>query len=182
MALAQSAATAAVVAIDSRVSVQEVPVKKVQQLLAANPLADNSTPEILVDNEDAAHVKLQGDWKKETRGGYGPSLYIDDSKGSTQKWVRFTPDIQRAGEYHIYSYVPKQAGMAAVTQVQVFDGKKLTPVKVAADAIKVEGQTSGEWVSLGTFRLPAGEKAYVEVSNAGADGVVVADALLFIAK
>ncbi|NLR77242.1 FAD-dependent oxidoreductase [Chitinophaga eiseniae] len=182
MALAQSAATAAVVAIDSRVPVQDVPVKKVQQLLAANPLADNSTPEILVDNDDVAHVKLQGDWKKETRGGYGPSLYVDDSKGSTQKWVRFTPGIQRAGEYHIYSYVPKQASMATVTQVQVFDGKKLTPVKVAADAIKVEGQTSGEWVSLGTFRLPAGEKAYVEVSNVGADGVVVADALLFIAR
>lgn len=182
MVLAQSAATAAVVAIDSRVPVQQVAVKKVQQLLAANPLADNSTPEILVDNDDAAHVKLQGDWKKEGRGSYGPSLYLDDSKGSVPKSARFTPEIQREGEYHIYSYVPKLPNQASATHVRVFDGKQLTPVKIDAAAIKVEGQTSGEWVSLGTFRLPKGKKAYVEISNEQADGAVVADALLFIAR
>ncbi|QJB35157.1 FAD-dependent oxidoreductase [Chitinophaga oryzae] len=182
MVLAQSAATAAVVAIDSKVPVQQVAVKEVQQLLAANPLADNSTPEILVDNDDAAHVTLKGDWKKETRGSYGPSLYLDDSKGGLPKSARFVPEIQREGEYHIYSYLPKLASQATVTHVQVFDGKELKPVKIETGAVKVEGQTSGEWVSLGTFRLPKGKKAYVEISNEQADGAVVADALLFIAR
>lgn len=182
MVLAQSAATAAVVAIDSKVPVQQVAVKKVQQLLAANPLADNSTPEILVDNDDAAHVTLKGDWKKETHGSYGPSLYLDDSKGGLPKSARFAPEIQREGEYHIYSYLPKLASQATVTHVRVFDGKVLKPVKIETGAVKVEGQTSGEWVSLGTFRLPKGKKAYVEISNEQADGAVVADALLFIAR
>ncbi len=182
MVLAQSAATAAVVAIDSKVAVQEVAVKKVQQLLAANPLADNSTPEILVDNDDAAHVTLKGDWKKESRDSYGPSLYLDDSKGSMPKSARFTPEVQKEGEYHIYTYLPKLAGQSTVTHVRVFDGKEVKPVMIETGAVKVEGQTSGEWVSLGTFRLPKGKKAYVEINNEQADGAVVADALLFIAR
>lgn len=182
MVLAQSAATAAAVAIDSKVPVQQVAVKKVQQMLAANPLADNSTPEILVDNDDAAHVTLKGDWKKDWKGAYGPSLYLDDSHGSVPKSARFTPEIQQEAEYQVYSYLPKLANQATVTHVRVFDGKQVRPVKIETHAIKVEGQTSGEWVLLGSYRLPKGKKAYVEISNEQADGPVVADALLFIAR
>lgn len=182
MVLAQSAATAAVVAIDSKTSVQDVAIKKVQQQLTANPLADNSIPEILIDNDDAAHVKLTGDWKKETHGSYGPSMYLDESKGATPGTIRFSPDIVKDGLYHIYSYVPKLAHLSAVTKVKVFDGKTTRDVSIKAAAVKVEGQTSGEWVELGAYRLSAGKGAWVEVSNEQADGAVVADAMLFIAK
>ncbi|HEX6428680.1 MAG TPA: hypothetical protein VF008_13385, partial [Niastella sp.] len=53
-------------------------------------------------------------------------------------------------------------------------------IHIKAAAIKVEGQTSGEWISLGKHRLEKGKKAYVEISNTGADGFVFADAVLFI--
>ncbi|ULT41912.1 hypothetical protein KRR40_46405 [Niabella defluvii] len=46
--------------------------------------------------------------------------------------------------------------------------------------IQVTGQTSGEWVSLGQYQLPAGRKAYVEVTNAGANGAIAADAVLLV--
>jgi hypothetical protein len=46
--------------------------------------------------------------------------------------------------------------------------------------ITIEGQTSGEWVSLGSHLLENDKKNYVEVSNAHADGFVPADAVLFI--
>jgi hypothetical protein len=46
--------------------------------------------------------------------------------------------------------------------------------------IVVEGQTSGEWFPLGELTLPKGKKAYVEISNQGADGIVIADAVLFV--
>ena len=67
MVLGQSAATAAVQAIERKVSVQEVDVKAVQNKLAENPLVNGSTPEILVDNDDNSLVIVQGDWKKRSK-------------------------------------------------------------------------------------------------------------------
>jgi hypothetical protein len=52
--------------------------------------------------------------------------------------------------------------------------------KIKKEDIQIVGQTSGEWVSIGTYNLPAGKKAYVEISNKGADGIVLADAVLFL--
>ncbi len=37
-----------------------------------------------------------------------------------------------------------------------------------------------ECVSVGNVTLPAGQKGYVAVSNKNADGIVVADAVLFV--
>ncbi|PUZ25549.1 xanthan lyase [Chitinophaga parva] len=180
MVLAQSAATAAAVAIDAHASVQQVDVKKVQAMLISNPLADNSTPEILVDNDDATHVTITGDWARDTRGCYGPNMFTDNSKGATEKKVRFTPEVKKAGRYHVYTYVPRLQGHAAVTLSTINDGKTSKTVKILSETVKVEGQTSGEWADLGTYQLPAGNQAWVEISNTKADGAVVADAVLFI--
>jgi hypothetical protein len=62
----------------------------------------------------------------------------------------------------------------------VFDGKNSKKIVIKPNEIKVEGQTSGEWVSLGTFNLPKGKKSYVGISNQNTDGIVVADAVLFV--
>lgn len=182
MVLAQSAATAAVVAIDGHTTVQKADVKKVQAMLVGNPLADNSTPEVLVDNDDAKHVTINGDWQKDSKGCYGPSMLTDNSKGTTPKSVRFTPEIKKAGKYHIYTYVPRLPDHATVTLTKISDGKTSKTVKIISGNVKVEGQTSGEWADLGTFQLNAGNKAFVEIGNEKADGAVVADAVLFIAE
>ncbi|PUZ20917.1 FAD dependent oxidoreductase [Chitinophaga costaii] len=180
MVLAQSAATAAAVAIDAHTTVQQADVKKIQAMLIANPLADNSTPEILVDNDDEKHVTITGNWTKDTKGCYGPSMLTDNTKGATPKRVRFTPDIRKKGRYHIYTYIPRLPGHATVTLTSIFDGKTSQTVKILSENVKVEGQTSGEWADLGTYQLSAGSKAYVEIGNDKADGAVVADAVLFI--
>jgi hypothetical protein len=44
----------------------------------------------------------------------------------------------------------------------------------------VIGQTAGEWVLLGKCNLSKGKNAYVELSNTNADGILVADAVLFV--
>lgn len=179
MVLGQSAATAASLAIDSKQSVQDINIAKLQSLLRAKPLATNATAEILVDNDDAAHVKMEGSWTKKTQGAYGPSAYIADS-GRTGS-IRFIPEVVRNGSYRIYTYVPKQAGLSATTKINVSeDGKTAKPVSYTAASVRVEGQTSGEWVDLGKVTLAKGRKAYVEITTDGSDGVVVADAVLFI--
>jgi len=147
-------------------------------MLKNNPLADNSVPEILVDNDDDAHISLNGEWKKEMNGGYGPSLLIHT--GTSPATARFTPAIQQSGKYNIYFYYPGKAGSPGSLPVKIFDGNKTIQKAIDRNNIKVVGQTTGEWVFLATATLPAGKKAYVEVSGQGTADNVVADAVLFV--
>jgi hypothetical protein len=177
MVLAQSSAVAASMAIDSKKAVQDIDVAKLQEQLRLKPLATNATAEILVDNDDAANVVVTGDWKRETKGAYGPSvLHAKDGKAS----IRFVPQVVRTGNYRVYTYVPKQAGLSAKTIINISANGKVTPASYTAGSVKVVGQTSGEWVDLGVVKLEKGKKSYVEITNEGANGMVVADAVLFM--
>jgi hypothetical protein len=180
MVLGQSSAVAACLAIDKGLALQNVNVKDIQAILKNNPLADNGKPEVLVDNDDTDHIILNGNWKKEMYGGYGPTFLTDDSKGKILKYVRFVPTIRSKGKYQIYIYCPKLKNEATQTAITVFDGKKYSEEVLQKVGIKVEGQTSGEWVSIGSYNLNPGEKSYVEISNKNADNIIVADAVLFV--
>ncbi|MEO7212916.1 FAD-dependent oxidoreductase [Mucilaginibacter sp.] len=180
MVLGQSAAVAACQAIDKKISVQRVNVAAVQMALRADPLADKSIPELLVDNSDSTHVQITGNWKMEKSGGYGPSFLSDTSKASSFASVRFMPAVVKDGVYHVYSYFPKVKNAAAKTTIVVYDGRKATEKTINQSDIQVQGQTSGEWVSLGEYDLSSGNKAYVQVSNQSSDGAIIADAVLFI--
>ena len=179
MVLSQSAAMAAALAIDTKKTVQQIDVKKLQQILKTNPLADNSTPEILVDNDDA-HVVKTGIWATIHQKCYGPSAFTEDGKSDSIKSVQFIPTISKAGKYKVYSYYPKLDNGTSKTIVMVFDGKTKKEIVVKESDIQVEGQTAGEWVALGTYSLPSGKKSFVEITNKHADGVVAADAILFV--
>ncbi|KAA0994168.1 FAD-dependent oxidoreductase [Dyadobacter sp. UC 10] len=180
MVLSQSAAAAAVMAIDGKVSVQQVDAQKLIKKLAADPLANGSIQQLLVDNEDQSKVKVTGDWKSGKRGSYGPSLLSSDPQNKAPQSVRFTPDVPKSGKYAAYFYFPKLAGLSSHYPIVVSNGKTTKDVSLKTADIEVVGQTSGEWVSLGTFDLPAGKSAYVEVSNKNADGLVLADAVLLV--
>ena len=180
MVLSQSAAMAAVLATDTKRTVQQIDVNKLQHLLKSNPLADNSTPEILVDNDDDAHVVKTGIWSTIHQKCYGPSAFIGDDKSDSIKSVKFMPTIIKAGKYKVYSYYPKLNDGTSKTTIIVYDGKIKKEIVVKASDVQVEGQTSGEWVALGTYSLPPGKKSFVEITNKHADGVIVADAILFV--
>ncbi|QEM04245.1 FAD-dependent oxidoreductase [Mucilaginibacter rubeus] len=177
MVLGQSSAVAACQAIDKKIAIQQVNVKEVQSLLRADPLADGSMPEVLVDNEDS-HVT--GDWKTEKSGGYGPTYLTDNSKAETAKSVRFIPEKLKKGAYHVYTYFPKVMNPATKTYITIYDGDKATEKIINQSDLQVEGQTSGEWLPLGLYNFSDEKKAYVEISNKNADGVIVADAVLFV--
>lgn len=183
MVLAQSAAVAAVMAIDKKIAVQDVNIAQLQQRLQADPLADKSTPEILVDNDDATGVVTTGTWVslKKAPGAYGPSLLADTVTHNSQKTsVKFTPAVVKAGTYKVYIYCPRTPKGTSKMTVTVFDGKAKKDVVISPNEVKVEGQTSGEWIPLGTYSLPVGKAAYAMVTNEGVDGIVVADAMLFV--
>ncbi|MES2276367.1 MAG: FAD-dependent oxidoreductase [Bacteroidota bacterium] len=178
MVLGQSAAVAACQAINAQATVQNIDIKALQGELKNNPLADNSIPEILVDNDDEEHVAKTGNWSRQTIGGYGPSYFTDTLSAKAD--VKFIPTIQKAGNYRVYIYIPKLAHGRNITHVNVFDGHTTISKNINKKDVNVVGQTSGEWVSLGISQLPAGKQAYVQVDKTGADGPVVADAVLFV--
>ena len=181
MVLGQSSAAAAAMAIDARTDIQNIDITKLQQQLKSNPLADGKIMDILVDNDDTQHVTHTGTWVTETKGGYGPSfLQANVTAATAESTVRFTPDIPKNGSYTAYLYIPKVKTLSSQSKVTVFDGKNKKEVVIKASDVVVEGQTSGEWVSLGTYTLPKGTTASVELSTRQADGTVVADAVIFV--
>ncbi len=178
MVLGQSSATAAAMAIDANTTVQKVNINALQKELLENPLADDSPFDVLVDNNDKDRVKISGDWKVEKKGGYGPDFLVYTADKNTGT-VRFTPPIRVKGKYTAFLYVPKIENAASEVTVSVFDGSKRKDIIIKTAEVIVEGQTSGEWVSLGTYQLPAGEKAYAEINTKNGKGTVAADAVIW---
>lgn len=185
MALAQAAAVAACMAIDGKQMIQQVDVKKIRELLVNDPLLDKSTPEILVDNEDKERIQMEGSWQRKTSepqhgyvGNYGPSMLVGDHLSAKQ--VKFIPFIKDPGDYSLYAYCPKVPAASRQTHYIVYDGKNSKEIIINSSSVQVEGQTSGEWILLGIFSLPRGTQSYVAVTNSGADGDIVADAVLFV--
>lgn len=182
MVMAQSAAIASCLAIDQQIPVQTVDAGKIAAIVKANPLMDGSIPEILVDNDDPSAVEINGEWTKMKRGGYGPTFLSSLSAPDHAKSVRFIPEIKQAASYRVFSYFPKLAKAAAETRITVFDGKQVQEKRISADEIRVEGQSAGGWVALGTVDLEKGKSAYVEITNEGRGGIIAADAVLFVPK
>jgi hypothetical protein len=178
MTLAQSAAVGACMALDTRRTVQHLDVKKLQSILKRNPLLDGTTPEVLVDNDDSIHVTITGNWKRITTGGYGPSFLVTESSDVETK-IMFRPEIKISGNYIVYVYVPKIASAATQTQFTILGEKISKNAFIRKSDVQVEGQTSGEWVLLGRFKLQEGTKTSVILTNKNANGTIAADAILF---
>ena len=180
MMLAQSCTAAACMAIDAHEAVQQADVKKLQQLLAQNPLMDGSIPEVLADNDDSTSIFITGNWQKQTSGGYGPSWLLAAPSGMPQS-VQFKPAITVPGSYTLYTYVPVvDPTKGGATQTHYIISNGTTKDVIITTPSHVEGQTSGEWVSLGIFALQKGHKTAVTITTKNANGVVAADAILFL--
>ncbi|MGX5816740.1 FAD-dependent oxidoreductase [Chitinophaga lutea] len=176
MGLGQASAVAADMAIRKKTSVQQIDGKEVNRILAANPLADGRQGDILVDNGDKA-VTFEGNWKTvKGKGSYGPDKLVAEQAGK----AAFRSQVPRSGQYAVYMYYPRLSNNAAVTKVAVRHGKTEQLVQVKADDVKVVGQTSGEWVKLGTFPMRKGETSTIEIQSDGGEGVVVADAVRWV--
>lgn len=183
MVLAQSSAVAACLAIDKTdATVQRVNVKDIQDILINNPLADNSIPEILIDNDNKTYVEKSGEWTIAKWGAYGPDYFIDSFKGTDSKTIRYNIPVKKKGEYYLYFYLPKVKDMSTKIPVSIVSEGRTIEKAINPHDVVVEGQTSGEWVSLGEYIFSAEKQSYVEISNKGADGIIVADAVLLIPK
>ena len=177
MVLAQSAAIAATEAIHTG-SVQSVNVKKAQAILHEDPLLDGSFSEILIDDSDL-DLPSNNDWEVlKKQGGYGPSfLKLKNQNGQP---IRFTPNIEHEGKYKVYTYYHMRKDIAPTITYFISNGTDNWTKRINKDSVKIEGQTSGEWIELGIYDFHKNTKSYIEISAGNTNGIVIADAVLFI--
>lgn len=178
MVLGQSSAMAAVQAIDRNLSVQKIDVSRLQQQLKSDPLADGSTPDILIDNNNTDKVQVKGNWTVQKKGGYGPDYFEALEDPDTTRSVRYNPGLATNGIYDVYAYYPKAGSSDIETVVKIFDGKGYKTILIKSADVKVLGQTSGEWVSLGKYSFSGNNRPYIEIKSNGTK--TVADAVLLV--
>ncbi len=190
MILGQSAATAAVLAIEGGLAVQDVPYPRLaarlrqdgQVLGHPRPPGRTSSVDtkelggIVVDDEQAKQV---GDWKSSRALGrfIGAGYLHDENAGKGAKRVRFEVALPRPGRYEVrLAFTP---GSNRATNVPVTIGHAGGEASVKVDQRK-EPDIEKCFVSLGAYDFAS--RAVVEVSNAGTDGYVVVDAVQFVEK
>ena len=196
MILGQSAGTAAALALDANIPVQKVDYAKLKERLIADKqklIWDGAANEpkgavhaarvnakdlagIVMDDGDAEKI---GEWAEgTTRGGYVGDSYIHDGNaGKGEKKVRFTVPIEKAGTYDVrMSYTPL-ANRASNVPVSVQSGGETHSVKINQ---KKNPPLEHGFISLGKHVYKAGDKAIIEISNAGTDGHVIVDAVQLV--
>ena len=190
MILGQSAATAAVLAMETNVDLQSLPYASLRermlqdgQVLDLPPnavrkelISKASLPGLVLDDTDA---KLSGVWSQSSStGSYVGAAYIHDGhaeKGEKSvKWILKAP---KAGRFQLrLSYTPNP-NRATNVPVQITVGGETKTVSVNQ---KDTPAIDNLFQPVDSLTLKADEVVEVTVSNAGTDGHVIADAVQLI--
>jgi hypothetical protein len=191
MVLGQSAATAAVHAIDERTTIQAIDAAKFKARLLKDgqvldfesdplpPRAANvraNPPGIVVDDVDA---QLHGFQSASSANApfVGHGYLHDGNANKGEQTARFTPNLPQEGRYTVAIAYPVNANRASNIPIVIrhADGE----TKVTLDE-KKKPAIDGLLQPVGTFRFAKGKAGYVEISNAGTDGYVVIDAVQWL--
>ncbi len=194
MILGQSAATAAAIAIDSQIAVQDVPYSQLRpKLLADGQVLEHALSEgpppshknavgpgqfsgIVVDDIDATK---KGDWKSSTASstfiGHGYSHDSNLQNGLCS--ALFEAKLPKPGNYEVRLAYQSNANRSSKVKVKVVSSSGSTIVTVNQ---KVKPPIDSLFVSLGTFRFTDQQVAQVSISNEGSDGYVIIDAVQWL--
>jgi hypothetical protein len=193
MILGQSAATAAVMAMDSGIAVQDVPYEKLrEQLLKDGQVLHYTGPEVSgrgnagLDPDklpgvviDDAKAKTTGVWNqgRAAKQWIGVGYSHDNNTKDGKATARFEPAGLKPGKYEVrFAYTTNNNRASNVPVTVLHAGGETTVTVDEKKAPPVEGS----FVSLGTFEFASGKDAAVVVTNQGTDGYVVVDAVQWL--
>jgi hypothetical protein len=188
MILGQSAATAACLALDEQVAVQDVPYagllarlqadgQIVDRLVVRNTRKDGAPlPGVTVDDADA---KLSGTWTESTASpafvGHG---YRHDAKGEHGAVsARFETTLPKAGRYEVFLALVPNPNRATHAEVRIDHAAGPT-----TRTVNLAKGPADNLVSLGTYDFDGRAPAAVTLTNTGANGFVVIDAVNWQAR
>jgi hypothetical protein len=188
MILGQSAATAAVMALEGKIAVQDVDYEALRAKLEADgQILHYAGPDVSARGMDASKLKgvivddeqavFEGDWKHSGAAKtYLNEGYANDGNTKDGKHTAtFTAKLPAAGKYQVRLAAPPNANRSSKVQVTVKQGSTaLATVTVNQKTAPGDDQL---FHNLGSYDFSATEPVSVTVTNAGADGYVVVDAV-----
>ena len=180
MVLGQVAALSCAEAIHKEnCDVQDVDSRAINVLIDENPYMDGSQPDLLIDDSDSGVIASAAWIHRENAGGYGLSYYESD-KGEDSGSVRYTAVIPSDGLYSIYTYQPVGRKYSSVLSVDIEFSGAVHHVKLKRSEMNISGQTSTTWAEIGKYEFSSGEEVEVSITGKDSDGLLRADAVLFV--
>jgi hypothetical protein len=181
MILGQSAATAAVLALDGGVAVQDVPYADLRaRLLDDEQVLGNGTDPNDFEGTvvDDAQATLTGNWTvgTATRPFVGAG-YRHDGNVEKGKTARFVATLPAAGHYEVRLAYTTNANRATNIPVSIEHSAGTASVVVNQ---QMAPTVEGLFAVLGEYDF--GTTGAVEISTTGTDGHVIIDAVQFVAK
>ncbi|WP_439630541.1 FAD-dependent oxidoreductase [Gemmata sp.] len=190
MVLGQSAATAAVIAIDDNIDVQKVDYDKLRTRLVADKqvlefdapkrsdaVDTKKLPGVVVDDADA-EVKGFESVSSSSTPFVGAGYRHDSAKDRGKQSAKFVADLPAAGRYEVRLAYTPNANRATAVPVAVTHKDGTASVTVNQQK---PPPLAGQWVSLGTFEFEKGKAATVTITNDGVtDGHVIVDAVQWL--
>ncbi|MDB6003243.1 MAG: xly 3, partial [Prosthecobacter sp.] len=188
MILGQSAATAAVMAMDAGIPVQSVPYEKLKEQIVKDGQIlhfDGPTTMRGIDPKslkgivmDDAEAKVTGVWTESSaaKSFLGDGYRHDGNTKNGKSSLRFEPKLDKPGKYRLMVASPPNTNRAsnAPVEVQSVDGVK----KMKIDLRAPKAGDGLFWTDLGEYEC--GNDTAITISNEGTDGYVVVDGVRWI--
>jgi len=130
---------------------------------------------------DDRAAKLTGNWRASTAGAafVGESYQHEGSARDGRATARFEGQLPRAGRYEVRLAYAANANRSSKTTVEIHHAGGHHEVVVNQQQTP---PIDGLFVSLGTFDFAPDRPAAVVVTNRGADGYVIIDAVQWLPK
>jgi hypothetical protein len=179
MLLGQTAAIKALESITRDIPVAKVLQEEVDRYYKYNPWMDGSRPDLIVDDAEAANMEIIGHWTKikNQPGTFGNTYLQTNPLDDLGSRIRFTSKNPLKGDYQLYYYIPALRGGTTVINLEVYVSK----VRHVA-TLRLAPNTSETWVPVGTYHFEDNTTGDVLVSQRGANGLLAADAVLWLPK
>ena len=192
MILGESASTAAHIALTKNITVQDVKYEDLKPRLLsqgqvlnykrkpkgamAKGIDPSTLAGIVIDNADA---KLTGPWKKSgATGTYIGTEYLHDDAGADRKCeATFTTTVKTSGAHIILVCYTPNGNRASNVPVTLKYGKQTKSFKVNQ---KKEPDIKPASYSLGEITLKKNDTVTVTITNEGANGHVIVDAVRIV--
>lgn len=135
-------------------------------------------PGLVIDDAQAQKV---GTWKASVlvKPFIGEGYVHDKTGDDAERTISFTPKIPAPGRYEVRVAFIGGPDRAGRVQADILHADGEETVFFSETTAEMEGL---QFASLGTWRFEANGQGFVQITNAGADGVVTIDAVQFLAE